>query len=61
VRGFLKLITAMGFKAPYRKHFWRTLLSCFFSNRKALRYAVVLMALYLHFGFFVKGVIERTD
>jgi radical SAM superfamily enzyme YgiQ (UPF0313 family) len=61
LRGFLKLITAMGFKAPYRKHFWRTLLSCSFRNRKALRYAVVLMALYLHFGFFVKGVIERID
>jgi radical SAM superfamily enzyme YgiQ (UPF0313 family) len=61
LRGFIKLIFAMGFKATYRKHFWRTLLSCTFRNRKALRYAVALMALYLHFGFFVKGVIEPLD
>jgi len=61
LRGFIKLITAMGIKAPYRRWFWRTLLSCYFSNRKALRYAVVLMALYLHFGFFVNGVIEGLD
>jgi hypothetical protein len=61
LRGFIKLIIAMGFKAPYRRHFWRTLLSCYVSNRKAVRYGVVLMALYLHFGFFVKGVIERLD
>ncbi len=59
LRGFIRLITAMGLKAPYRKHFWRTLLSCFFRNRKALRYAVVLMALYLHFGFFIEQVLER--
>jgi radical SAM superfamily enzyme YgiQ (UPF0313 family) len=61
LHGFLKLIIAMGFKAPYRKHFWRTLLSCSFRNRKALRYAVALMALYLHFGFFIEHVLERID
>jgi radical SAM superfamily enzyme YgiQ (UPF0313 family) len=61
LRGFLKLITAMGFKAPYRKHFWRTLLSCSFRNRKALRYGAVLMALYLHFGFFIEQVLEQID
>ena len=61
LRGFLKLITAMGFKAPYRKHFWRTLVSCYFSNRRAFRYGVVLMALYLHFGFFIKQVLKSVD
>ena len=60
-RGFLNLIKAMGFKAYYRKHFWRTLLYCSFRNRKALRYGVVLMALYLHFGFFIKHLLESVD
>ncbi len=61
LRGFLKLILAMGIRAPYRRHFWGTLLSCTIRNRKALRYAVVLMALYLHFGFFVERVLSRID
>lgn len=61
LRGFLKLITAMGFKASYRMHFWRTLFCCSIKNRKALRYGVVLMALYLHFGFFIKKVLESVD
>jgi radical SAM superfamily enzyme YgiQ (UPF0313 family) len=61
LRGFLKLIKAMGVKAPYRKHFWHTLFSCFVRNRKAFRYGVVLMALYLHFGPFVEHAIERLE
>lgn len=61
LRGFLKLIMAMGFKAPYRKQFWLTLWSSYFRNRQALRYAVVLMALYLHFGIFIEQVVEQID
>jgi len=61
LRGFYKLIVNMGFKASYRKHFWHTFVSCSLRNRKALRYAVVLMALYLHFGSFVEHVLERID
>lgn len=61
LRGFLKLITAMGFKAPYRKQFWLTLLSCYFRNRRAMRYAAVLMALYLHFGIFIGQVLDQIE
>lgn len=61
LRGFFKLITAMGFKSPYRQHFWHTLLSCALRNRKALRYIVALMALYLHFSQFIEQVLKQVD
>lgn len=61
LRGFRKLIMAMGIKAPYRKQFWHTLGSCALKNRKALRYVAVLMALYLHFHFFIEQVLEQVD
>jgi radical SAM superfamily enzyme YgiQ (UPF0313 family) len=59
LQGFLRLIKAMGIKAPYRKQFWQTLFYCIFRNRRALRYGVALMALYLHFGSFIDTVINQ--
>jgi radical SAM superfamily enzyme YgiQ (UPF0313 family) len=59
--GFFRLIKAMGVKASYRKHFWHTLFSCFYNNRRGFRYGVVLMALYLHFKPFVATAVERLE
>lgn len=59
LRGFFRLIKIMGVKASYRKHFWQTLFFCLFRNRRALRYGVALMALYLHFGSFIEIVVKQ--
>ena len=61
LRGFLRLIKAMGIKGSYRKHFWRTLVYCLFRNRKAFRFGVVLSALYLHFRPFTEQAIANLS
>ena len=61
LQGFLRLIKAMGVKASYRKQFWQTLFCCLFRNRRALRYGVALMALYLHFGSFIDTVVKKIE
>ena len=60
LRAFFKLIKTAGINAHYRKHFWKTLITCLRKNPKAIRYCVAAMALYLHFGPFSEYVVERT-
>jgi len=44
-----------------RFQYWKVLLTCLFRNPRALRNAVSLMALYLHFGTFRDFVLGRLD
>ena len=58
---FMRLIWRMGIKRSYRGLFWRTLIKAAWHNPRGLRYTVVLMALYLHFGDFRKYLVSRLD
>jgi hypothetical protein len=44
-----------------REQFWQTFVKCAKSNPAALRYIVILMALYLHLGPFARQVIAAID
>ncbi len=44
-----------------RQQFWQTFVKCSKSNPAALRYIVILMALYLHLGPFARKVIAAID
>lgn len=44
-----------------RRQFWATFVDCAESNPAALRYVVILMALYLHLGPFARSVIAAID
>jgi radical SAM superfamily enzyme YgiQ (UPF0313 family) len=44
-----------------RREFWRTLFDCLRSNRDALPYVMLLMALYVHVGPFTGYAAERID
>ncbi len=59
LRGLFRLIRSMGVSSSYRKHFWQVLLRCLLKNPKAIRYAVALMALYLHFGPFSRYIADH--
>ena len=59
LRGFSRVVHQMGVLAPYRHLFWKVLLTTAAKNPKAIRYAVALMALYLHFGPFKDYVLTR--
>lgn len=61
LKGFGRLIWRMGVKKNYRMEFWRTLAKLAWHNPRALRYGVGWMALYLHFGEFMKTVLARLD
>ena len=61
LRGFGRLIWRMGVKKDYRIEFWRTLARLALRNPRALRHGVSWMALYLHFGEFMKVVLTRLD
>jgi radical SAM superfamily enzyme YgiQ (UPF0313 family) len=61
LRGFGRLIWRMGVKKDYRIEFWRTLTKLARHNPRALRHGVSWMALYLHFGEFMKVVLTRLD
>ena len=51
----------MGFAKATRVHYWKVLIQCLVKNPRALRNAVSLMALYLHFGPFRDFVMKRLD
>ncbi|MBA4017517.1 MAG: B12-binding domain-containing radical SAM protein [Pirellula sp.] len=59
--GFWKLNWIQGIAKPYRRHYWRMLTSVARRNPKAIRYAVGLAALYLHFAEFSPFVIRKLD
>lgn len=59
--GFVRLCWLQGVKAPYRRHFWQTLRAVAVGNPGALRYAVGLAALYLHFADFAPFVVHKLD
>ena len=61
LKGFGRLIWRMGVRRPYRAEFWKTLAVCGPRNPRGLRYAIALMALYLHFGEFRDHLLERLD
>jgi hypothetical protein len=44
-----------------REPFWKTFVEVAKTNPGALRYVVMLMALYIHFGPFSKSVIGEID
>jgi hypothetical protein len=58
---FGRIAWRMGVRRSYRAEFWRTLASCLRRNPRAVRYAVALMALYLHFGDFRGFLLGRLD
>jgi len=61
IRSLFRLIKGLGMPANTRAHFWKVLRTCLIKNPKALRNAVSLMALYLHFGPFRDFVLGRLD
>ncbi|HWA98161.1 MAG TPA: B12-binding domain-containing radical SAM protein [Pirellulales bacterium] len=58
---FGRVIYRQGIKASYRRQFWRTLGAVVRRNPAALRFAIAVMALYLHFGDFSRFVLKRLD
>ncbi len=56
LKGFARLAVRLGVRSPARRHFWHELLHLLWKNPRSIRYAVSLMALYLHFGPFSKEV-----
>ncbi|HUO57099.1 MAG TPA: B12-binding domain-containing radical SAM protein [bacterium] len=61
LRSFFRLIREMGWARETRRGFWKTLITCGLRNPRALRNAVSLVALYLHFGPFRDFVLGRLD
>lgn len=61
LRGLFNLIYRMGFRAHYRRHFWKVFFSCLIKNPKAMRYGIAMMALYLHFDPFSKYIMGHID
>lgn len=59
--GFAKLNWIQGIVKPYRRHYWKMLTSVARRNPKAVRYAVGLAALYLHFADFSPFVLRKLD
>lgn len=61
LKGFGKLIWKMGVLYPFRRSFWRTVVTCLVTNPKAIRYAVAMVALYLHFWTFKDHIVKSID
>lgn len=59
---FVRLVIAIHREQPeVRREFWRTIRELASKNPKALRPAIIMMALYLHFGTFSQFVVERIS
>jgi Domain of unknown function (DUF4070) len=57
----LRLMWIMGFeRSDLRSHFWRTFIDCTRHNFPALRYIMMMTALYLHHGPFSRTLIEHA-
>ncbi len=61
LRSLWRLTLKMGFTKDTSRHYWNVLATCLVRNPRALRNAVSLMALYLHFGTFRDFVLSRLD
>jgi radical SAM superfamily enzyme YgiQ (UPF0313 family) len=61
LRGFVCLVWRMGLKGADRRLFWQTMWQVLRQNPRSLRYALSMMALYLHFGPFSRFVLRRMD
>ena len=61
IRSFFRLILKLGIPAKTRPYFWKVFGTCLVKNPKAIKNAVSLMALYLHFGTFRDFVLGRLD
>jgi hypothetical protein len=60
-RAFIRIITSLGARPATRKHFWKVVGICLLRNPMAVRAAISVMALYLHFGEFREFVLGRID
>jgi hypothetical protein len=60
LKGLFRLIARLGFSRETRWHFWRVAYRCLLGNPRSLRYAMALMALYVHFGPFARYVSAET-
>ena len=60
LRNFSRIVRTIGM-GPHRKHFWHVFKEVATKNPKALRYAVAMMALYVHFGPFSRYIVGRID
>jgi radical SAM superfamily enzyme YgiQ (UPF0313 family) len=60
-KGVARLVCRMGIRRRYRGLFWRTLVGVAWHNPRGLRYAIALMALYLHFGEFRSYLVGRLE
>jgi hypothetical protein len=58
-KGILNLVRKLGLHGRTRGPFWRALLGSIWRNPKSVRYAAVMMALYVHLGPFSKYVAQR--
>jgi radical SAM superfamily enzyme YgiQ (UPF0313 family) len=56
-----RLVWRLGVVGRNRRHFWRTTATVAFRNPKALRGALGLSAMYLHFGAFTPFVLRKLD
>ncbi len=61
LRSLYRLTLKMGLAQETRFQYWKVLATCLFRNPRALRNAISLMALYLHFGPFRDFVLGRLD
>src|SRR5581483_7083133 len=61
VRSLYRLTLKLGLARETRAQYWKVLFICLLRNPRALRNAVSLMALYLHFGTFRDFVLGRLD
>jgi radical SAM superfamily enzyme YgiQ (UPF0313 family) len=61
IRAFARMVWRMGLKGPVRRLFWRTLFQVLWQNPKSVRYALTMIALYLHLGPFSKFVLQQMD
>ena len=60
LKGLFRLVARLGFPRETRGHFWRVMGKCLVGNPRSLRYAMSLMALYVHFGPFARYVAAET-
>ncbi|MEK7690593.1 MAG: DUF4070 domain-containing protein, partial [Bdellovibrionota bacterium] len=61
VSAFFRLVRVLGIQASYRREFWNIFFQVVLRNPRALRYAMALMALYIHFGPFSRHVAEQVE
>lgn len=62
VKMFGRLILAMTFtNTTYRGPFWKTLIATIFTNFRAIKPVMMMIALYVHLGPFSRFVVEQID